>query len=306
MSLFLGFFKEELDSYAAMDAAPLEHDFAMQSPGSKVYPHDNRRRLHDYPPDEEVKNRLLANPHSKDQSAFDNNSAINWLEKVLMGEQIFDGYPQTTYVCILMDLLAYKHVPLTNKAFELIVRFFNQRAQLICLLKQIQLLEHPESIKTLKKVNEVMASLKQFVDGVNMWLHGDELSQAALSDLSVKLLSCKESIDFLGQILVEKTVKASYRAPLKRDSEPSDYTSIPGLPKSSQLFIDVDGNIKTKSEADEEYFIPSTENQRLLRNLGVQAVILQILKANTAEGQKQANNDFIEITVSAYLFLIRF
>jgi hypothetical protein len=50
-----------------------------------------------------------------------------------------------------MDLIAYQHLPLANKAFELLTKFFTQRSSLLELLKQIQLLEHPESIKTLNK-----------------------------------------------------------------------------------------------------------------------------------------------------------
>lgn len=203
-----------------------------------------------------------------------------------------------------MDLLAYRHVPLANKAFELIFKHFNRREQLISLLKQIQLLEHSESIQTLKRVGEVMVSLKQFVERISHLLRGEEIPQPLLVDLAVRLLACKDNLDYLSQILVQNNVEQSYSIQINRDSEPSAYDWIPGLPKSAQLFVGSDRGIRTKSESYADNFIPNTENQRLLRNLGVLDVILDIVRAN-AERPK-ANTDFTEVIASAYLFLVRF
>ena len=151
ISLFLGFLKEEVESYYQINPSPLDQEFAAHTGTSKVFPQENMKKRNDYTNDEESKNRLIYIPQTREKVSFEDNTAIIWIEKVLMGEQLFDGYPQTTYVCVLMDLIAYQHLPLANKAFELLNKFFSQRSNIIALLKQIQLLEHPESIKTLNK-----------------------------------------------------------------------------------------------------------------------------------------------------------
>lgn len=159
VSLFLGFFKEEVENLMIADVGPEENDF-VNATSSKVFPLDNRLRPgQNYEDDPDRGLLAIASPQ---KPAEEDDDAVHWLEKVLMGEQLFDAYPQSTYICILVDLLSYKHEPLYNKSLELIIRYFNQRQKLIEILKQIQLLEHPESIKTLNKVNSIISELKNF------------------------------------------------------------------------------------------------------------------------------------------------
>jgi hypothetical protein len=54
------------------------------------------------------------------------------------------------YVCINLDLILYKNEDLLNKAFSLLVRFHSQRKSLYNLLKQIQMVENSDSIRSLK------------------------------------------------------------------------------------------------------------------------------------------------------------
>ena len=107
-----------------------------------------------------------------------------------MGEQLFDGYPQTTYVCVLMDFITYQHLPLANRAFELLNKFFSQRSNLITLLKQIQLLEHPESIKRLNRWNEVLVDLRRFIETIDIWLNEEALKLNS-NDIAVGLVFIK-------------------------------------------------------------------------------------------------------------------
>ena len=44
ISLFLGFLKEEIDSYYAIDSSPLEQEFSAHGGTSKIFPHDNLKR----------------------------------------------------------------------------------------------------------------------------------------------------------------------------------------------------------------------------------------------------------------------
>ena len=62
---------------------------------SKVFPREMPRR--EIVDDNNTKSLLNPKPKANDESKND-IEVIGWLEKVLMGEQLFDAYSQTTYV----------------------------------------------------------------------------------------------------------------------------------------------------------------------------------------------------------------
>ena len=198
ISLFLGFFKDSVESNMVMDGYD---DSYGGSVANKVFPKDMSRRNFG---DESVEQRYLSQKTGAVKNPIDDSDAIKWIEKVLMGEQLFDAFLQGSYVCILMDLLAYDYTNLNNKAFELLLKFFNQRSTLIELLEQIQLLEKSDSIKILKRVTKISLELKSFIEVVNQWVDEDEKSTKNIIDISATLLSTKESVDYLASILVEK------------------------------------------------------------------------------------------------------
>ena len=303
MSLFLGFFKDEVESRLVVDIDPEENGFGGHLSTSKVYARETTRKA---VLEEDQSNRLLA-PSPRPIPPQEDNDAINWLEKVLMGEQIFDAYPQTTYVCILMDLLAYEYVPLSNRAFELVMKFFNQRAELIELLKQVQLLEQPESIKILKKVTKITSDLKGFSEAINQWANEEGPNGINPADLSLKILTCKENIDYMSNILVEKKRNPRQATLQSYSRQSSVYHKIPGTSRknSDSLVLGLNGTIIKSGESAEDQLIPNAENQRLLKNLGVLNIIIQVLKINASEDIRE-NADFNDLLKSVYLFLIRF
>ena len=302
ISLFLGFLKEEIESYYSMDNSPLDQEFANHAATSKVFPQDNIKKRSTADNDE-YKNRLLYIPQPKEKVSFEENSAIIWMEKVLMGEQLFDGYSQTTYVWVLMDLIAYQHLPLSNKAFELLTKFFTQRSNLLELLKQIQLLEHPESIQTLNKWIDVLQRLRKFIEAIDTWLNEETLKLNS-NDIAVGLVSSRESVDYLWQILIDRK-QIKKQGTLKSNND-SNYEIIHGFKNNSGdlVIIDEEGNVLRKSEYSNNLIISNNENQRLLRNLGAHEIIIEIIKYNIS--QKKTHSDYEDIIKSAYIFLIRF
>ena len=277
-----------------MDIEDEEHEMgAGRANTSKVFPREmSRRDL------EDNNTKGLLSPKPKyNNSIITDSETIGWLEKVLMGEQLFDAFPQTTYVCILMDLLAYEHTELNNKAFELLMKFFNQRHILLHLLKQVQLLEKPESIKVLKKVTKVNGELTTFIELINQWVDEENQSSKNIIDIATELIHCKEGVDYLASILVEKHF---------RDRK-GILEEIPGTGRSVEesLVVGLNGRIMKRNEISDKELKPNTENQRLVRNLNIPSVVIQILKISLSESQK-LNEDYQDLIRSIYLFLIRF
>ena len=60
-----------------------------------------------------------------------------------------------------------------------------------------------------------------------------------------------------------------------------------------------------RSEISDRDLTPNVENQRLMRNIGIAGILIQILKISLSEGQKN-NEDYKDMIMSIYLFLIRF
>ena len=72
---------------------------------------------------------------------------------------------------MLFDLLLYKYPQLAKGVFELLVRLFARKRTMLENLMQIQMLEDPRSIKTLKKVKHHLRELKKFIDDADQWIN---------------------------------------------------------------------------------------------------------------------------------------
>ena len=59
ISLFLGFLKEEVESYFQINPSPLNQEFVAHAGTSKVFPQESMKKRNDYTNDEESKNRLI-------------------------------------------------------------------------------------------------------------------------------------------------------------------------------------------------------------------------------------------------------
>jgi hypothetical protein len=78
-----------------------------------------------------------------------------------------------------------------------------------------------------------------------------------------------------------------------------------GKINDDSLDVDEEDELRIEFELLEDTEEPNEENQRLLRNIGVTNIIIQILKYNVPETQK-FNGDYIDLIKTCYLFLIRF
>lgn len=305
MSQFLGFFKDGVESTLLMDIPEEDEDghFEEQIHTSKVFPKEGMSKNQN----EDHSKALLSQTPKVNGNGMNDEETINWIEKVLMGEQLFDSFSQKTYVCILLDLLAYNHLSLNNKAFDLLMKFFNQRANIIDLLKQVQLLEQPESIKILKKATKISSELKTFIEMINQWVD-DGTNNISLGELSVRMISCKENIEYMTSVLVEnpKQLKRALMDAFQQEVNTS-FEVIPGTGRSQEesLVIGLNGKIKQRQELSKRELTPNYENQRLIRNLGIHEILITLLKVGLTKNQK-TNSDYHELINTVYLFLIRF
>ena len=78
--------------------------------------------------------------------------AIEWVQKALETCS-FDWKKNEKLICILLDMLLYEDSELVHKAFELLFRLFSRYNRLSQLLRKVQLMENPEAIEVISKVD---------------------------------------------------------------------------------------------------------------------------------------------------------
>lgn len=96
--------------------------------------------------------------------------SVEFLQQIALSFN-FEAEDQDAYICVLFDLLLYKYPQLAKGVFELLVRLFARKRTLLENLMQIQMLENPRSIKTLKKVKSMFSELRKYVDDADQWLN---------------------------------------------------------------------------------------------------------------------------------------
>ena len=105
------------------------------------------------------------------------------------------------YVCILFDLILYKYPELNYTAFELLIRFFNRKSQLLQSMANIQILESKKQIDILNKVIVYQTQLKIFQSEAEIFMNESDKSSRE------QKLRIAEIFQFLGRYCGVETPK---------------------------------------------------------------------------------------------------
>lgn len=73
----------------------------------------------------------------------------------------YEAVNEQQYVCVLFDLLLYRHTDLQMKAFQMLVNYFIRNRIMIECLTQTQILESSNSVKTLSEIKASHKALKE-------------------------------------------------------------------------------------------------------------------------------------------------
>lgn len=98
-----------------------------------------------------------------------NDQTLKWFEKVNS-----DLKDNDKFVCILLDILQFDYQSLTENSFMLFLRHFTTKRTLIDLLKGVQILEHPDAVKILFKVNDTVQILEKEIEQAWEWIASEK------------------------------------------------------------------------------------------------------------------------------------
>ena len=83
----------------------------------------------------------------------------------------FESANEHEMVCVLFDMLLYRHTGLNSAAFKLLINYFTRKHSLIEQLSNVQLLDDPASIKVLGKATLLRDELKMYLDDLDSWIN---------------------------------------------------------------------------------------------------------------------------------------
>jgi|LauGreDrversion4_2_1035121.scaffolds.fasta_scaffold17674_8 hypothetical protein len=106
---------------------------------------------------------------------------------------------QSDFVCVLLDLILYESPDLINKAFKLLVRFFQQKKQIIDLASTVQILELESDIARMKTIEAQLTEMKRVADNAEFWMGLSSKNEA------MKARNFMERLDMLSSLCVQNS-----------------------------------------------------------------------------------------------------
>ncbi len=106
---------------------------------------------------------------------------------------------QSDFVCVLLDLILYESPDLINKAFKLLVRFFQQKKQIIDLASTVQILELESDIARMKTIEAQLTEMKRVADNAEFWMGLSSKNEA------MKARNFMERLDMLSSLCIQNS-----------------------------------------------------------------------------------------------------
>ncbi|XP_076740094.1 inositol 1,4,5-trisphosphate-gated calcium channel ITPR1 isoform X5 [Maylandia zebra] len=190
-----------------------------------------------------------------------------------------------TFLRVLLHLTMHDYPPLVSRALHLLFRHFSQRQEVLQAFKQVQLLVTSQDVENYKQIKSDLDQLRSIVEKSELWVY--------------KRLGPDEGMDVVDVLAAEPEHKkgdsGGIDKPKKAESTSSyNYRVVKEiLLRLSRLCVQ-EGLSGRKSKK---------QQQRLLRNMGAHAVVLELLQIPYEKGEDLRMQDIMKL---AHQFLQNF
>lgn len=200
-----------------------------------------------------------------------------------------DGQGGRTFLRVLLHLIMHDYPPLVSGALHLLFRHFSQRQEVLHAFRQVQLLVSDSDVESYKQIKSDLDVLRQCVEKSELWVYkskpGDEgnvIGTANDDDVSNKASGMQSTDDGNGT------------------NDPKKMRTLKKEDSGFALFYgDEDGRGTSSGDHNQEYkkveqilqrmnklcistagdvIKPRKHEQRLLRNVGVHTIVLDLLQ----------------------------
>ncbi|XP_055907369.1 inositol 1,4,5-trisphosphate receptor isoform X2 [Eupeodes corollae] len=168
-----------------------------------------------------------------------------------------DGQGGRTFLRVLLHLIMHDYPPLVSGALHLLFRHFSQRQEVLHAFRQVQLLVSDSDVESYKQIKSDLDILRQSVEKSELWVYKSK----AMEENSMVV-----PVDRSLEKSLETTLSSEYRASLSLE-QLTEYQKVKDILIRMNKFCVTSSNIK-----------PRKHEQRLLRNVGVHTVVLDLLQ----------------------------
>uniref|UniRef100_A0A8D3DQN7 Inositol 1,4,5-trisphosphate receptor n=1 Tax=Scophthalmus maximus TaxID=52904 RepID=A0A8D3DQN7_SCOMX len=200
-----------------------------------------------------------------------------------------DDHGGRTFLRVLLHLTMHDYPPLVSRALHLLFRHFSQRQEVLQAFKQVQLLVTSQDVENYKQIKSDLDQLRSIVEKSELWVYkrqGPDEPMDTGEGLSTE--SAHKKVQYTGD-------SGGTDKPKKAESTSSyNYRVVKEiLLRLSRLCVQ-EGLSGRKSRK---------QQQRLLRNMGAHAVVLELLQIPYEKGEDLRMQDIMKL---AHQFLQNF
>ncbi|XP_007453130.1 PREDICTED: inositol 1,4,5-trisphosphate receptor type 1 isoform X1 [Lipotes vexillifer] len=192
-----------------------------------------------------------------------------------------DDHGGRTFLRVLLHLTMHDYPPLVSGALQLLFRHFSQRQEVLQAFKQVQLLVTSQDVDNYKQIKQDLDQLRSIVEKSELWVYKGQGPDEAMDRAS-------------GENEHKKTEEGNNKSQKHESTSSYNYRVVKEiLIRLSKLCVQ-EGTSVRKSRK---------QQQRLLRNMGAHAVVLELLQIPY---EKAEDTKMQEIMRLAHEFLQNF
>nr|XP_005547724.2 inositol 1,4,5-trisphosphate receptor type 1 isoform X3 [Macaca fascicularis] len=192
-----------------------------------------------------------------------------------------DDHGGRTFLRVLLHLTMHDYPPLVSGALQLLFRHFSQRQEVLQAFKQVQLLVTSQDVDNYKQIKQDLDQLRSIVEKSELWVYKGQGPDETMDGAS-------------GENGHKKTEEGNNKSQKHESTSSYNYRVVKEiLIRLSKLCVQESASVRKSRK----------QQQRLLRNMGAHAVVLELLQIPY---EKAEDTKMQEIMRLAHEFLQNF
>ncbi|XP_070311732.1 inositol 1,4,5-trisphosphate-gated calcium channel ITPR1 isoform X9 [Odocoileus virginianus] len=192
-----------------------------------------------------------------------------------------DDHGGRTFLRVLLHLTMHDYPPLVSGALQLLFRHFSQRQEVLQAFKQVQLLVTSQDVDNYKQIKQDLDQLRSIVEKSELWVYKGQGPDETMDGAS-------------GENEHKKTEEGNNKSQQHESASSYNYRVVKEiLIRLSKLCVQESASVRKSRK----------QQQRLLRNMGAHAVVLELLQIPY---EKAEDTKMQEIMRLAHEFLQNF
>uniref|UniRef100_A0A8D1H9C5 Inositol 1,4,5-trisphosphate receptor n=1 Tax=Sus scrofa TaxID=9823 RepID=A0A8D1H9C5_PIG len=192
-----------------------------------------------------------------------------------------DDHGGRTFLRVLLHLTMHDYPPLVSGALQLLFRHFSQRQEVLQAFKQVQLLVTSQDVDNYKQIKQDLDQLRSIVEKSELWVYKGQGPDEAMDGAS-------------GENEHKKAEEGNNKSQKHESTSSYNYRVVKEiLIRLSRLCVQESATVRKSRK----------QQQRLLRNMGAHAVVLELLQIPY---EKAEDTKMQEIMRLAHEFLQNF